>query len=62
MELTDQNENDFLSELLLHSQYSQGLLSEIWTGGKARKKGRRSATYYWEGSRAPLNCKYFLVT
>ena len=57
VELTDQDENDFLSELLFHSSYSQGLLSEIWTGGKARKNGRRSATYFWSQSLTGIDCK-----
>ena len=57
MELTDQEENDFLSELLLQNQYSQGLLSQIWTGGKARKTGSRSAAYFWLGSQSRIDCK-----
>ena len=49
VELTYQEENDLLSELLVHSQYSKGLLSKIWTGGKARTI-RRTPLYYWSGS------------
>ena len=57
VELTGQEENDLLSELLLHSRYSNGLLSQIWTGGKARNSGRRSAFYYWSGSQQRIDCK-----
>ena len=58
LEITHQAENDLLSELLLHSRYSPGILSQIWTGGKARRRSRarrRSpAYYYWTGSNAGI--------
>ena len=58
LEITHQAENDLLSELLLHSRYSPGILSHIWTGGKARKRSRSrsrsSAYYYWTGSNAGI--------
>ena len=53
----EQEENDLISELLQHSQYSLGLLSQIWTGGKARNNGRRAAFYYWDGSDTQIDCK-----
>ena len=59
LEITHQAENDLLSELLLHSRYSAGILSNIWTGGKARRRrgGRArigSAYYYWTGSNSGI--------
>ena len=56
VEMTRQEENDLLSELLLHSKYSPGLLSNVWTGGKVRRSGRRSSLYYWTGSQSTMNC------
>ena len=50
LELTTQEENDLLSELLLHTSYSSGLLSQVWTGGVAANRGRRSSLYYWDGT------------
>jgi hypothetical protein len=60
LEVTTQEENDLLSELLLHSQYSNGVLGQVWTGGKARNSGQRSASYYWDGSTTIMNCKLLI--
>ena len=46
--LWKQEENDLISELLMLSPYSKGLMSRIWTGGKARSDVRRRNTnYFW---------------
>ena len=50
LELTSQQENDLLSELLLHTSYSTGLLSQVWTGGVGANRGRRSSLFYWDGT------------
>ena len=57
VEINDQDENDLISELLLQSQYSKGLLSQVWTGGKARSNRRRSASYYWDASNSLIGSK-----
>ncbi len=57
-EITTQQENDLLSELLLQSEYSEGVLSEAWTGGRAANTARRAPFYYWHGSRTSIDRKY----
>ena len=55
IEVDNQVENDLISELLLHSKYSFGLLSHVWTGGKAQSNGRRRApTLFWTASSNPI--------
>jgi hypothetical protein len=49
-EVTTQEENDLLSELLLQNQLSPGLLSQVWTGGMGGGAAR-SPTLYWQGSK-----------
>lgn len=49
LEITDQEENDLLSEMLFHSRLSPGLLGQVWTGGVGSLR-RRSQFYYWDGS------------
>ena len=49
VEVSDQRKNDLLSELLVQSPLSPGLLREVWTGGVGRRT-RRSAKFYWHGS------------
>ena len=49
VEVSDQQENDLLSELLVQSPLSQGLLREVWTGGMGHRT-RRSSMFYWHGS------------
>ncbi len=57
-EITSQRENDLLSELLLRSEYAEGVLSEAWTGGKASGAGARAPLYYWQGSRTTVDCEW----
>lgn len=57
IEVNAQEENDLLSELLLHSRYSPGVLAQVWTGGKARNSGARKALYYWQDSKTNIDCK-----
>ncbi|XP_059099342.1 uncharacterized protein LOC131893363 [Tigriopus californicus] len=52
-EITDQQENDILSELLIQNRLSPGLLAEVWTGGIGGGN-RRSPLYYWHGSRQKI--------
>ena len=60
IEVDNQVENDLISELLLHSKYSFGLLSHVWTGGKAQSNGRRRApTLFWTASSNPIGGKYW---
>ena len=49
VEVADQQKNDLLSELLVQSPLSQGLLREVWTGGMGHRT-RRSSMFYWHGS------------
>ena len=56
VEITNQQENDLLSELLIQNEYSPGLLSQVWTGGVGPQI-QRSAVYYWAGSRTKINGK-----
>ena len=58
VEISDQEENDLLSELLIQNEYSPGLLSQIWTGGVGSQT-QRSALYYWDGSRTEIKSNFF---
>ena len=58
VEITTQEENDLISELLMHNKYSAGMLSNIWTGGVG-KRTARSQTYFWHGSKMRMDCKHF---
>ena len=49
VEVADQQKNDLLSELLVQSPLSAGLLREVWTGGMGHRT-RRSSMFYWHGS------------
>ncbi len=53
-EVTTQQENDLLSELLLQNEYSSGVLAEAWTGGLASDTAR-APLYYWHGSRTTID-------
>ena len=54
VEITTQQENDLLSELLLRHAHSSGKFSQVWTGGKAIPSLRRSNHFYWDGSRTSI--------
>ena len=54
VEVSDQQKNDLLSELLVQSPLSQGLLREVWTGGIGTRT-RRSAMFYWDGSASRMD-------
>jgi hypothetical protein len=54
VEITDQQENDLISELLVQSKLSPGLLAEVWTGGMGSRT-RRSSRFYWDGTGNSIN-------
>ncbi len=58
-EVTNQQENDLLSELLLRHEYSGGLLASVWTGGLGSSSTARARAqiFYWHGSRQAIGCK-----
>ena len=55
-EITSQEENDLLSELILQNEFSPGLLADLWTGavGGGTQRSRR---LYWHGSRQNVGSK-----
>ena len=59
VEITTQEENDLLSELLLRNQYSPGLLAQMWTGGMGSHTAR-TPFYYWHGSRTVIDFGKYL--
>lgn len=57
VEISDQEENDLISELLLGNRFADGRLSKVWTGGLANRRAR-SSLFYWAGSRTRILGKY----
>lgn len=59
-EITSQEENDVLSELLLQNDMSPGLLTDVWTGGVAGGT-QRSRRLYWIGSKDNLGSECLTI-